>query len=516
MSYSQIDLGFDFNPAEIRRTEGIVFFRPLTNELQKLLQVERSTIGDFPIGENGKPDFRKERQIIKVKEDLFSVLEDGWAQTIPGFYADILSYYNSHGFKPVAVKDERVPFPKPLLDRAYGFRGNQKEKFEQLVLADESGGLRAPTRWGKSVIIQNLLRVYPNLKTLITAPGVNLLKQTYEELIERFPDRSVGLLEGSRKKKNDADITVASMSSLHKADLLGTRLLIIDEPHALASEGRTYLFASFVNARRFAVGASWSGRFDKADKIIKGIVGPIHASCTFSEAVQSGNICPIRVYMVSIPFDPRCFFQQKREAGRKALIFHNQFLQQLMADTCKHMIPPEWQTMLFVDREAQADELLQKLPEAEVAMDKKFKNAKEAESMRERVVTEEVKKCIATSIYSTGLTFPGLRVMLNLCAGGGSITSVQKPGRLAQIIPGKKRGYVVDYMLEPTMPEHAWKSMAENRAFKQAHWHAIVRECKARRKVYQDLGYEVVDTPVEFNTQFNCFLPSAEILATMD
>jgi superfamily II DNA/RNA helicase len=99
--------------------------------------------------------------------------------------------------------------------------------------------------------------------------------------------------------------------------------------------------------------------------------------------------------------------------------------------------------------------------------------------MFERLKNDEVKRCICSNIYSTGVTIDNIRCVINCCGGGGSILSVQKPGRLAEIKPGKRCGYLIDYQLVPTSNSGSSIDFM------------LVNDCKARFKVYAEKGYKI-------------------------
>ena len=60
----------------------------------------------------------------------------------------------------VLIQDKRIPFPSPKLENMFGFRFNQKEKTIELLKANRSGILNAPTRYGKSVIMTNIINAH--------------------------------------------------------------------------------------------------------------------------------------------------------------------------------------------------------------------------------------------------------------------------------------------------------------------------------------------------------------------
>lgn len=489
--------------AEIIRTDGHIFARPILGELKQFLTIERRKIGAQPTKADGKPDWSKDRPLARSKEKLYLTQEEDWLVVPQGFYRDIYWIYRDLGYE-VDLVDNRLPFPAPKWENLskMRFRGSQLEKLKILLETNESGGFEAPTRYGKSIILEALLRLYPNVETVLAAPGAALLRQTYFKLKDKFPERDVKFVS-ARGKTMGKDLTVCSMDSLHKLDRENVRLLLVDEPHSMASESRCDWFYDFPNARRYAVGATWTGRFDKADKVITGIVGPVLSKTTYTEAVGTNNICPIRIYTIRIPIALDKTYCSKRHQALHKLVIDNQFFQNLMSCVMNEIIPHNWQTMMFIDEEKQADRLAEKISGARVAMSKKFKNEKEAEDFRMEMVAGNILRCIASSIYAVGLTFSDLRVMVNGCAGGGSITAKQKPGRLAETIPGKKRGYVVDYCFDPIPGIDSEKNSKA--------W-AVIRNCIQRQKVYKEIGYEMVDVPLVLNEEKRRWEPDRSVM----
>jgi hypothetical protein len=331
-----------------------------------------------------------------------------------------------------------------------------------------------------TAIMANVMRAFPGLKTVVTAPGVDLLAQLQSDLQGWMPGREIrGIYTGSRGKTQSDDVTVISLDSLHKADTEGTRLLIVDEPHASAAPSRIQKMMDFKNARILGFGASLTGRFDGADKLVQGILGPVLVERTYQEAVQEGAICPIVVYMLKVPFRPwNC---KDRLTAYRQLVLASPTFDMLIQRVLEEQVPSDWQSLVFVDEVKQADLLQKLIHSGHVAVASRMNKSKRRE-VYDSMVAGEIKRCIATDIYSTGLTFPDLRVMLNAAGGGGSITSVQKPGRLAQMRPGKSAGYVIDFLFEPS----GFPVPGEGKE-----WEAVTRDCKARLNSYQTTGFDV-------------------------
>ena len=95
------------------------------------------------------------------------------------------------------------------------------------------------------------------------------------------------------------------------------------------------------------------------------------------------------------------------------------------------------------------------------------------------LVSGEIKRCISTDIYGTGMTFPQLRAQCNACGGGGSISAVQKPGRLAGHCPeiGKKAGFLFE--------------ISEDQRYLPAEHRYMQKDSDARMRQYRKLAYNV-------------------------
>ncbi len=419
------------------------------------------------------------KDIVKDEVLLYREVEPGVITTFQGFLDKVIETCNEHG-QPYKFADMRLPMPAPRIDKIGNFRFGQRLLFLQALAKNRSGLIKAPTRYGKTVLIANAARAYEGLKTVITAPGVDLLKQLQADLQRWLPKREItGIYTGSKGKKVSEDITVVSMDSIHKADLENTRLLLIDEPHSAVSASRVTEMLKFRRARIMGFGATLTGRFDGGDKLITGVIGPVLSAKTYQEAVTEGAICAIDVFMVKIKFTPFPAF--RREDAYRKLIYRNASFNTMVRQLSAHIIPPEWQTLIFVDEIKQAELMESMVQDGVVAVASKM-NKEERKQKYDDMVRNVIKRCIATEIYATGITFPDLRVIVNAAGGGGSITATQKPGRLAQVRPGKRAGYLIDFLFVPD---------SEPNFGQNNEWRAIPKDCYARMESYKRTGFNV-------------------------
>lgn len=438
-------------------------------------------------------DSRGRRKSVRASEECFELETIGKITVIrthQGFWKRALMWALQKQLK-VEFKDLRTPdlIPFPKLGIMKGFRFSQKDLLSQALRHGCSGLIGAPTRYGKTTLMVNTLRAWPDVQTIIVLPGSDLIKQFYEELKEKLPERDVKLIgAGSRVKFQSEDITVVSMDSLHKIDPGPVRLMLIDEPHAVLASSRVEHLPSFAYARKYGFGATLKGRFDGRDFLLEGLIGPVLANRSYKEAVEEGAISKIKVMMIRWPVEN---IAGDRDKAYRHLLFENELIGRCARYLSDVVIPREWQMLYFIKTETQADFLSNCIGrDISVAMAKKL-TPKERKEMTDRVRSNDIKRVICSDIYVQGVTFHEVMVLVN-CGGGGSSTStIQKPGRLAEIRKGKNAGLMIDFLFVPAgVPAVVADSAASNPALSEG-VACLVRESQMRLKAYQDIGYDV-------------------------
>lgn len=464
------------------RDESRLTITPALPELEALLTYEKKVMEQDP----EKPWIRKTK---KLKKPAFRIKEGTENEpkvmmTFQGFWKKVQTFLESRGYK-VTIKDMRLPFPAPKLQYMSGFRFSQQGLLTTCLNQNDSGLLGAPTRYGKTTLMINTIRAYP-VMTVVTAPGEDLIRQLYEDIKEKCPHRHVVLIgAGSKVRYPSDDITVCSMDSLSKCDVDRTRLLLIDEPHAAVTDSRLPMINSFHKARRIGFGATLKGRYDNRDVLIEGLIGPVLAERTYLEAVAEGAICPLVVLMLNVKISKGDYKSTwKRDKAYKNLIYESPRIASITRKICHEIIPAKWQTLFFIKNEAQADHYIEYIGhEGTIAMAKKMNKAERLETM-ERMKSGEILRCLASDIYSQGVTFPDVRALVNIGGGGANTTTIQKPGRLAEVRPNKKCGVVFDFFFVADDDINPF-SMGESRM--------ILYDSVSRRKAYLEKGYKVVD-----------------------
>ena len=296
-------------------------------------------------------------------------------QTFQGLLDRVKALLEKQGHS-VIVNDSRIPFKEPKFSRMQGFRFNQEELTKQLLSANRSGLLTAPTRFGKSVIITNIINAFPDTKTLVLAPGVDLLPQLVDT-IKKYcvGERDVkGIFSGSKDKFESDDITVCSFDSMHKLDKGSFKLIIIDEAHAAVSDSRLPQLLEFTNARIYGLGATLEGRWSGNDICIEGVIGPVLTGVSYLEAVEMGALCPIHAKIIKVKYTPKGY--KNRNTAYNNYLFKNKEFHELLGKLSNEIIPKDWQTLVFINNEEEAKAIQPYVAGSVLAMDKLMKNKK--------------------------------------------------------------------------------------------------------------------------------------------
>lgn len=388
----------------------------------------------------------------------------------------------------VTHSDKRGEFMQPDMGAAMiGLRAWQKKWLFTALIDGNSGLIGAPTRAGKSYGMTGICRAFPKARTIVVAPGVDLCRQLLEHFQGVLPHRDIrGLFTGSKNRHQGPDITVVSMDSLSKCDASDTDLVIVDEPHAVVADERISEFARFSSARRYGFGATLNGRSDKKDPLIECMIGPVLVNVTYRQAVSFKAISPLKVLMIKVPFckDSIAGKNVDRDKVYEILLTQSLRMTRLVKKLVDEVIPADWQTMAFIKSEKQADLFLEQSMPAEgtVAMAKKL-NDKDRKAMTQGIADGHILRVLASNIYVQGITFPDLKVVINLAGGGVNTTTIQKPGRLLQTRPNKNYGVMFDFIFECTDKD---QDERQNPPYS-----GIVAECWARHKAYTEIGYDI-------------------------
>jgi superfamily II DNA or RNA helicase len=388
------------------------------------------------------------------------------------------------------------------LDPNVKFRSNQREILEKMLAADR-GRIIVPTAVGKSFLIQQYVSLLPKARILVSTYSTQVLKQLHQDLNKMLCGR-VGIWCGDTKKMPDARVVCVSQGLLNNylpaKGEQNVDVTIIDEMHEWGSEKRLEILSNVRYAKMFGLSANKT-RPDKADFRLNGLFGPVLAEMNYDEAVERDLITPIWIVWVPVRSnqDPvahlgstdgegkssfwQCAAREKFGVWRYALrnkaianaarlfneddqilitvktIEHALYLHKLLPEFTVVYAPKDYKQLLRFRRK----NLLEGVP----------RMTKERLDFLKHSFSEgTLKKAIATGVWSRGVNFPQLSVLIRADASDSTIADTQLPGRAARKHEDKTVSLVFDFTDEynPTLLD---KASARRKRYKAHGWKQI-------------------------------------------
>lgn len=190
------------------------------------------------------------------------------------------------------------------------------------------------------------------------------------------------------------------------------------------------------------------------------------ATLTYEEVQRTGAIVPMLVFKVSCAHLPGINVQTPTALERHGL-WRNKDRNILISQMIKWIeqyFPPDQQILISVKSVEHAVHLGQFLPDFKLiysAMDpdkrKRWEKwgliregdhpltAQSREQARQDFRAGKLRRVIATGVWSTGVDFPGLNVVVRADGQRSSIQATQVPGRATRSTDGKEYGIVIDF-----------------------------------------------------------------------
>lgn len=382
-----------------------------------------------------------------------------------GLYKRITTFLEGLGY---AVEVEDVSPKHPREDRYkedwdnvvrnFEFRPQQDLALIQIA-SNTRGIVDAPTGFGKTFLFKAIGLLYPNAKIVITTKRKDLVQGIRNELAKTLPN--IGQVGGGIYKRGR--VTISTADSLHRINPDDVDILIGDEVHELAAPSYSAELAKFVYARMYGVTATPTGRIDNANMKLESLFGPRIFRMTYQEAVEFGLVVPIRVRWIDVllPDNP---VQDRVDVPRlRHGIWRNSGRNEAIAAAAREFGADE-QVLIMVTTFDHAVHLRQHLPDftlcyAERTDDEAFNrfvknemlptdepvvDARRRETLRKQFEAGTLKKVIATDVWSTGVSFNSLAVLIRADARSSEIMDTQIPGRVCRLHDGKPMGLVID------------------------------------------------------------------------
>ena len=423
-------------------------------------------------------DFDVIRDKVKVTHQLLCIIKNDLFLLPVGFYSFVKQLCNK--LQIPASFDLNYPPIKTNLSvlENENLRPYQKEFIQKIIdgITQGTGGiLSAPPAFGKSYILRLLVDIFPESVIDIVSRRRDVIG-TIRKYLEQ-DNIAYGLVTtGSRTYGR---ITLYTAQSLNHSPF-NADIVILDEAHELVTDAIFKKLFSYKDARMIALTATPDTRYDNRHRRLEALAGPILFSVDYKTTVNLGLNKPVVVFWYEI--EEGYVPEGATTILRKRMgIWYNKYLNQKVAEIAKKYYEQGKQVLVLVDALAHAKNIAQLLPEFVVCYGsgrkKGFGNLSrgQREKIRKAFEKREIMGVIATKIWSVGVSFNDLEVLIRADGTGSHTESIQIPGRVSRIpeLSSKEYGIVVDF--DPTFDVrlHA-QALRRQRYYRKYGWIQIL------------------------------------------
>lgn len=366
------------------------------------------------------------------------------------------------------------------------------------IISSDGGIVAAPTGAGKSVMLRMLCRMYSRARIHVVTKSATLADEIFSDLVTVVPD--VGMYGGG--KKNLRRVTVFVADSLHHG-LGQADLVIADEIHELLAPKYSAALSRYINARIFGLSASPKGRMDNRDVIGEAICGPVIHEMDYQEAEAMGRVVPITVEWLRIPTGPDTAHLTNLAVKDKVAISQNAIRNQLIANRAKQFSPDE-QVMIMVKTIDHAVHLKRLLPDFQLAYaangmdsdrlqdyikrgllpaDEPMMTQDRLRALRLDYASGKIKKVISNYVWSTGVNFKYLTVLIRADAAASKIRDIQIPGRVCRRVAGQKESALLIDCWDEWDDRLFRKTQSRSRNYREKGWTQIYTSASTGQQV---------------------------------
>lgn len=445
-----------------------------------------------------------QRQFFTTKEYKLYRVENGKVRMPAGYLARMISRIRKLGCLPqlrdLSPARKRPNCYVPQWDNLNGqieFRPRQRECLETIARVP-CGIIKAVTGFGKTTLIGAAACLFPEARIDVVTKSVDVAERIRRSL-RRFVPR-VGMIGDGWKDRQR--VTIITAGSLNHADG-DADFLFADEVHQLATINfSTTLGERYRNSRNFGMSATPYARMDNAHHVLEPLFGPMVFELNYQQAVELGLVVPVRVRWLPMRLrtNPAERFNN-RVARKRHGIWTNHERNSIIAAAVRDY-PATHQVLILVETIEHAVHLGAHLPDftlvygfmspQDCAFYKKHKLLPEdyqpptdvqKHDLRSQFENGTLRRVIATDVWSTGVDFEQLSVLVRADDRDSDIVDVQGPGRVSRTYTApdgtrKEFGEVLDCMdtFDPTFYR---KSLGRRNSYKllgwEQNWHEAQR-----------------------------------------
>jgi superfamily II DNA or RNA helicase len=328
----------------------------------------------------------------------------------------------------------------------------------------DGGIIDAVPAFGKMWIIAMICKLYPNARIDIVTKRKDVVQSTLRLLTRWCPN--VGMIgAGSRRPGR---VTVFTADSLHHSDYKAN-IVLADEVHELMTDRYASMLGRYWYARMYGFTATKETRFDNLHMRMEALFGPTIFHMPYAVAERHQLVVPIIVQWLDVcpSFDPIANYSDPVAKKRHGYWRHG-YRNQIIAEAARGMVDSGKQTLILVETLEHALHLRRLLPDfvccyseqcipqdtdkrqqlvkAGLLGAEEMMTSARREQLRQSFEQRECLGAIATGVWSVGVSFDSLQVLIRADGGASETANLQWPGRVCRTdaASGKDVGIVVD------------------------------------------------------------------------
>ena len=399
---------------------------------------------------------------VSTKVDLYAI-EGDWMYFPCGLLERCLTVLAKAGYQPEYTDLRPTKLATPDASKLSGLRPGQLQVIDGIAKAD-FGIVDALTGFGKGVVIEKVIELYPKQLHAVITKSKTVCNQLHQRLKARFPKAGIW----NSDKHLEGNPMVCTSGSLGHLELEKFDVVQLDEVHELLTPSFLEYYPKFGGCKLISYSASPDQRLDNSNLAMEAYFGNKICKVDYQDGVELGLVVPIEVWKVDWGCTPVDAIRNFKSDVRRLrlgywgnLARNNAIARVVYEEIPKRVSEKDPQILILVDKIEHALELKKLLPDFEVVYGSLqeesaefFRKAKllvgdpltkkQVEEIRKNFSAGKVKRVIATGIWSTGVDFPLLSVIIRADGGASPIKDIQMPGRVCRISAGKDKGILVD------------------------------------------------------------------------
>jgi len=446
------------------------------------------------------------KAIKYVKERMYVEKPNGALVCMRGFLPQVFSMLQQKGFTIDFIdynpKIEERTRPNCYYEDWDGLITKFDFRYKQdiclaAISAHDYGIVEAVPAFGKTWIIAMLCSLYPNAKIDIVVTRVDIAATLYKLLLRNHS--SVGRVGGGHRRQERITIYVINSLDYSKYD---ADIVLADEVHEMCTDDKMAKLARYDNSRMYGFTASKETRMDNAWRRLEAIFGKTIFNITQQEAEQYGVTSSVLVQWLDIttadkPVSSKASLVTLNRRG----LWRNDTRNKKIAEMARNCCNEGLQVLVLVDTVDHALHLHKYLPEFELCYaegnltsdedrayyvkhglldsDDTPMTAAKRELLRQKFEAGEIRGAIATSVWSVGVSFVSLGVLIRADGKASETANVQAPGRVCRIDPasGKYVGLLIDCM-DHFDSRLLRRSYTRRRAYQRVGWTQLMDDGK--------------------------------------